>query len=54
MLFNSKPLLYLQLLDHSLRYLAIDPKNHAVVDKDEIVFDAMILQDGKIDQYPIA
>ncbi|SFC41455.1 type IV pilus assembly protein PilM [Alkalibacterium subtropicum] len=48
MLFSSKPLLYLQLLDHSLRYLALDPKNHSVVDKDEIVFDATITEDGKI------
>jgi len=53
MLFNSKPLLYLQLLDHSLRYLALDPKDHAVVDKDEIVFDTLIIQDGKITNFPL-
>ncbi|OJF90908.1 type IV pilus biogenesis protein PilM [Alkalibacterium sp. 20] len=53
MLFSSKPLLYLQLLDHSLRYLALDPKDHTVVDKDEIVFDTLIIQDGKITNVPL-
>lgn len=53
MLFSSKPLLYLQLLDHSLRYLALDSKSQAVIDKDEIVFDTTILQDGKITNIPL-
>ena len=53
MLFSSKPLFYLQLLDHSLRYLALDSKSQAVIDKDEIVFDTTILQDGKITNIPL-
>lgn len=53
MLFSSKPLLYLQLLDHSLRYLALDSKNHSVIDKNEIVFETAIVQDGKITNIPL-
>lgn len=48
MFLNSKPLLYLQLLDRSLRYLAIHPKNHSIIDKGKIIFDTNILEDGRI------
>ncbi|MDN6295737.1 MAG: pilus assembly protein PilM [Alkalibacterium sp.] len=53
MLFDSKPLIYFQLLDQSLRYLALDPKNHTIIDKDEIVFETTILEDGKITNIPL-
>lgn len=48
MFFNSKPLLYLQLLDRSIRYLAIHAKNGSIVDKGEIIFDTLALDDGEI------
>lgn len=48
MLFQTKPLLYLQLLDKSFRYLAIHPKDKTILDQGEIVFDTHILEDNKI------
>lgn len=53
MLFSSKPLLYLQLLDRSLRYLALDPKDHSVIDQNEIVFETTIVREGKITNVPL-
>lgn len=53
MLFDSKPLIYFQLLDQSLRYLTLDSKTHSVLDKDEIVFETSILEDGKIMNIPL-
>lgn len=48
MFFNSKPLLYLQLLDRSIQYLAVHAKNGSIVDKGEIIFDTLALDDGEI------
>lgn len=48
MFFKTKPLLYLQLFNHSLRYLAVHPSNHSVMDHDELVFETSILEDGEI------
>lgn len=48
MFFNAKPLLYLQLLDKSFRYLAIQPKKHSILDYGEVVFDTNIVEDGEI------
>lgn len=48
MFFNSKPLLYLQLLDRSIRYLAVHATNGSIVDKGEIIFDTLALDDGEI------
>ncbi|GEK90608.1 type IV pilus biogenesis protein PilM [Alkalibacterium kapii] len=53
MLFDSKPLIYLQLLDQSLRYLALDPKDHTIIDKDDIVFETSIIEEGKITNIPL-
>lgn len=43
-----KPLVYFQLLDSSLRYLAVHAKNHSVADWGEIVFDTNILAERQI------
>lgn len=48
MLFQTKPLLYFQLLDKSFRYLAIHPKDKTIMDQGDIVFDTQILEDNKI------
>ena len=48
MLFKTKPLLYLQLLDQSLRYMAVDQKNHTILEKGKVVFDANVLEEGKM------
>lgn len=48
MLFKTKPLIYLQLLDKSLRYMAVHPKDHSILEKDEIVFDTNVLEEGKL------
>ncbi|MDD4541971.1 MAG: pilus assembly protein PilM [Eubacteriales bacterium] len=43
-----KPLVYLQILDSSLRYLAVHPRNHGILDREELVFDLEILSDRQI------
>ena len=48
MLFKTKPNLYLQLLDSSIRYMAVHPTNHTILDKNELLFDGPILEDGEI------
>ncbi len=48
-----KPLVNLQLLDSSLRYLAVHPRKHTVLDRGEIVFETAILQDQQIANRPI-
>lgn len=53
MLFDSKPLIYVQLLDQSLRYLALDSKKQTIIDKDEIIFETSIIEEGKITNIPL-
>ena len=53
MLFQTKPLLYLQLLDKSFRYLATHPKDHSIIEQGEVVFDTHILEDNKIINAPL-
>ncbi len=48
-----KPSVYLQLLDSSLRYLAVHPRNHTVLDRGEVVFEAAILSDRQISNRPL-
>lgn len=48
MLFQTKPTLYLHLHKQSLRYLAVHPKNHTIIDMDELFFETTILEDGEI------
>lgn len=48
MFLKLKPLLFLQVLDKSIRYLAIHAKNHSILDKGEIIFDVSILEDGRL------
>lgn len=43
-----KPLVYLQLLDSSLRYLAVHPRDRSVLDRGEILFDTEILAERRI------
>lgn len=53
MLFNTKPTLYLQLLDQSLRYMAVHPTNHTLIEQNELIFDTNILEDGEIANIPL-
>lgn len=55
MFFNSKPVLYLQLLDRSLQYsiFSYSFKNHSFIDKGKLVFDTNILEDGCIVNAPL-
>ena len=48
MLFKTKPSLYLQLLESSIRYLAVHPTNYTIIEQDELLFDGAILEDGEI------
>ena len=48
MLFQNKPLLYLQLLHQSMRYMDVQPKDHSIIECDEIFFENNILEDGEI------
>ncbi|NLW53632.1 MAG: pilus assembly protein PilM [Clostridiaceae bacterium] len=48
-----KPSVYLQLLDSSLRYLAVNPRNQAVLDRGEVVFEAPILSDRQVSNRPL-
>lgn len=48
MLFQNKPVLYLQLLNQSMRYMAVQPKTQSIVDCDEVFFENNILEDGEI------
>lgn len=48
MIFQAKPLIYLQLSDKSLRYLAVHPKKQTILDQDEIVFETNVLEEGRI------
>lgn len=48
MLFNSKPLVYLQLQDRSIRYLSLHAKSHEMIDKGEIIFENPIFEEGHL------
>lgn len=48
MLFKTKPTLYLQLLDSSIRYMAVHPSNHTIIEQNELLFDGNLLEDGEI------
>ena len=48
MLFKTKPSLYLQLLESSIRYLAVHPTNYTIIEQDELLFDGAILEDSEI------
>lgn len=48
MLFQKKPLIYLQLHEQSMRYMAVRPDNHEIIEHDEIFFETSMLADGEI------
>lgn len=48
MFFQNKPLIYLQLYNQSLRYMAVHSKNHTVIEYDEIFFESNMIEDGEI------
>ena len=48
MLFNSKPLVYLEFLDRSIRYLAVQATDGSILDQGEMIFDIDALEDGEI------
>ncbi|MCC5895803.1 MAG: pilus assembly protein PilM [Alkalibacterium sp.] len=48
MLLKSKPFLLIQFLERSIRYLVMDASRKTVLDKNELVFDTAIIQDGKL------
>ena len=48
MFFQNKPLIYLQLYNQSLRYMAVHSKNHTVLEYDEIFFESNMIEDGEI------
>lgn len=48
MLFQTKPILYLQLLHRSLRYMLVHPTKKTLIEQNEIVFETDVLVDGNI------
>ncbi|PRY83236.1 type IV pilus biogenesis protein PilM [Alkalibacterium olivapovliticus] len=48
MLFKSKPILLIQFLERSIRYIVMDASKKLIVEKDELVFDTAIIQEGKV------
>ena len=48
MFFQNKHLIYLQLYNQSLRYMAVHSKNHTVLEYDEIFFESNVIEDGEI------
>ncbi len=48
MFFQNKPLIYLQLYNQSLRYMAVHSKNHTVLEYDEVFFESNVIEDGEI------
>ncbi len=48
MLFKSKPILLIQFLERSIRYIVMDASKKTVIEKDELVFDTAIIQEGKV------
>ncbi|GAB2491417.1 hypothetical protein GCM10008929_14490 [Alkalibacterium psychrotolerans] len=48
MLFKSKPQLFMQFFDRSIRYLVMDTQKKTVIEKDELVFDTTIIQEGQL------
>lgn len=48
MLFNKKPILYFEFLERRIRYLAVDSSTHAILEKDELLFDTEIITEGNI------
>lgn len=48
MFFRNKPLIYLQLYNQSLRYMAVHAKNHTVLEYDEIFFESNMIEDGVV------
>lgn len=48
MFFQNKPLIYLQLYNQSLRYMAVHSKNHTVIEYDKIFFESNMIEDGEI------
>lgn len=48
MALGQKPNIYLVFTDRSFRYLVMEQKNKQLIEKNEIVFDTPILEDGKL------
>lgn len=48
MLFGKKPNVYMVFTDRSFRYLVMDSMNETLLDKNEIVFDTPIIEDGRV------
>lgn len=48
MLFKKKPLLYMQFLERSIRYLVMDSQKKKLIEKDELVFDTPIIHEGQL------
>lgn len=48
MLFKNKPHLFMQFLERSIRYLVMDAQRKTLIEKDELVFDTAIIQEGQL------
>ncbi|WP_423189177.1 type IV pilus biogenesis protein PilM [Alkalibacterium sp. f15] len=47
-MFGNKPSLYMQFMEKSIRYLVMDSQNKTLIEKDEVVFETAIIQEGKV------
>ena len=47
-MFGSKPSLYMQFMEKSIRYLVMDSQNKSLIEMDEVLFDTAIIQEGKV------
>lgn len=53
MLFKAKPHLFMQFLDRSIKYLVMDSQRKTLIEKDELVFDTAIVQEGRLTNVPL-
>ncbi|WP_368646308.1 type IV pilus biogenesis protein PilM [Alkalibacterium putridalgicola] len=47
-MLGKKPSLYMQFMEKSIRYIVMDSQNKSLLEKNEIVFDSAIIQEGKV------
>ena len=48
MLFKAKPHLFMQFLERSIKYLVMESQRKTLIEKDELVFDTAIVQEGRL------
>ncbi|UJF14833.1 pilus assembly protein PilM [Jeotgalibaca sp. MA1X17-3] len=48
MFFSKKPLLYIELLERQIRYIAVDSQSKSILETEEILFDTEIIHEGKL------